>query len=488
MKSLQHTRPRFSQDLAEKLFQLERTGRYDTAVKEMAEIWPNVLDGGPDIADCDPESAAEILLRAGAVIGFYGHSRRVPNSQDVAKDLLSQARHRFLEAGLAEKAAECENYLALTYWRTGELNEAVLWVKEALSRLLPSNSPVSLYANATKALINLSLHQHQQNINEFAVMESEFRFFGDAFLNGLFYSNLGVSYKNLDLDEQALSHLKLAKYYFAKAGHMPYLAVMENNLAMLLLKRSSFTQAHEAIDQAVELFRQTDDQTRAAYALDSKAQIYFSAAEFKKALATIDESVTTLRQSDNRTYLIEALMTRARILLNMDDFAAATLTMIEGVEEAKVQTGDKAAEKLVRDFEAAMEQRRRVKEKTQNIAAERHDDELCIVLPPELEHLTDIQGVWINNNGLEQMGLKQGDLAIVVEASIEKGDLVAIREKESGQVICGCYDYDFGIICIDCIDTEPQLFDERDVTIIGKIVAMCSGGDRDGAELLAKPL
>ena len=82
------------------------------------------------------ETAAEIILRCGALIGFLGHNKQIPNSQEKSKNLLTEARKRFLDIYDVEKIAECENYLARAYWQTGELAEAEIWIDEALSRNL----------------------------------------------------------------------------------------------------------------------------------------------------------------------------------------------------------------------------------------------------------------------------------------------------------------------------------------------------------------
>src|SRR5687768_11615415 len=104
------------------LFRLERCGRYEEALAELRHIWEDT-NAFPEVADFAPREAAEIILRCGALIGFLGHIKQIPNSQEKSKNLLTEARSRFFDIYDAEKIAECENYLALAYWRTGELIE-----------------------------------------------------------------------------------------------------------------------------------------------------------------------------------------------------------------------------------------------------------------------------------------------------------------------------------------------------------------------------
>ena len=118
--------------LCKRLFRLERSGQYQKAITELEDIWQDKT-AMPEVEDLEPKLAAEILLRCGSLIGFYGHNKQIPKSQEKSKNLLSEARNRFLEMCQIEKVAECENYIALAYWRTGELNEAEVWIEEAIS-------------------------------------------------------------------------------------------------------------------------------------------------------------------------------------------------------------------------------------------------------------------------------------------------------------------------------------------------------------------
>ena len=114
--------------------------------------------------------------------------------------------------------------------------------------------------------------------------------------------------------------------------------------------------------------------------------------------------------------------------------------------------------------------------------------QLVIVLTPPLDKYDDFQGVWINNAGLESLGLEKGSLAIVVDEPLKKGDLAAILEKETGLVVCGFFDYEYGIIGIDKMQGDPQLFDEVDVKLLGKIVGVCEPPGDDVRELSAYPI
>src|SRR6476660_7298870 len=103
--------------LAKRLIKLERTGRYEEALAYFDDGWEN--EGFTPPVDADEASAAEILLRFGSLIGFQGFRREVPGAQERSKDLLTSAHGSFIQLGNTEKIAECENYIALAYWRKG---------------------------------------------------------------------------------------------------------------------------------------------------------------------------------------------------------------------------------------------------------------------------------------------------------------------------------------------------------------------------------
>lgn len=90
---------------------------------ELRHIWGDTTVF-PNVDDFEPRTAAEVVLRCGALIGFLGQIKQIPNAQEKSKNLLTEARNRFLDIYDVEKIAECENYLALAYTRTGELVEA----------------------------------------------------------------------------------------------------------------------------------------------------------------------------------------------------------------------------------------------------------------------------------------------------------------------------------------------------------------------------
>lgn len=495
--------------LCEKLFKLERQGRYSEALANLEDIWQDKT-ALPDVEGLEPKMAAELILRCGSLIGFHGHNKQIPNSQEKSKNLLSEARNRFLEMYEVEKVAECENYTALAYWRTGELNEAEVWLEEALSRNLPESSDIRLYSRIINSIILLTKGKYEAVVSELEPHKTEFENFGLNFLNGCFWMNLGIAYQELDKPFQALENYELARRYYLKAKHQIYLGTVENNLAQTHKLIKNFTQAHESIDKATKIFKLLKDRTREGFSLDTKAQIFLAEEKYDNALETADKALKILRLGENAANQIETYLTKVKTLLYLDKFSDAAFCLFEAVQIARTNISEEAAKNLVAEFEmvlkireakkineaviesAAMydEQRenKKVFEETSRQIGSANED-LKLLLPKELAHYdADIlSGVWLSSDALEEFGLTSGSFALIVNDELKSGELAAVEEIADGAVICGKYDSAFGLVCLEGKDGELELFDEDQVEILGRIVGVGKNKDADG-KLIIKPV
>ena len=457
--------------LAKKLIKLERSGRYEEALRIFSDDFddPNFL---PVVEGLPAEDGAELLLRFGSLIGFYAFKHQVDGGQERSKDLLTMAVRQFTELNEVAKIAECQNYIALGYWRKGELEEAKVWIEESLSNELPISNDARLYGHVTKSLIMLSAKSFTENIANCLAVENDFREFGDAFLNGSLCTNVGLSFKNCGQLVDATRYLTLARIFHERSRHKVYLGTVYNNLAQLWKTQQRFGAAHESVDAAIKLYRQLRDRNREGSSIDTKAQIFLEERKLPEALAAADRSIVVLRKSDNTDFVVESLLTRSKILLLTDNFTEAVLQLVDAVNIARVQNSEEAARRLIQEFEAAFNDRDRSAVEPQAI----EKGQLELVLPPSIGNYSEYKGVWINSSHLEKAGIKQGSLAIVAPEVVKRGDLVAITENDSEQVICGAYDSEFGIVCLERDDDDPQLFNENDIRILGKIIGVCNTG------------
>jgi tetratricopeptide (TPR) repeat protein len=471
--------------LVQNLFELERKGLYQEAFEQVSEVWQD-FNSLPDLDDVEPHTAAEFLLRSGSLLGFFGHTNQVPNSQEQSKNILSKARNSFLNLYSFEKVAECENYIALAYWRTGEIAEAETWVESSLFHSLPNSSRIKLYSYIVKSVILLSTNKPNEILSLLENLEDDFINFGDDVLRGDFYSYYASANRLLKRNEQALKSFELAKFYHQKGGHKTYFASIENNLANLYKNEQRFNSAHKSVDSAIETFREIKDRTREAYAYDTKASVYFAEEKYKEALDTIETGIRILKHGENKGYLVDSYQTKIETLVKLDRITDAHVCMIEAYQIAHTHIGENVAREILVKFEKLLKPTVTVKFK--NTYDEKELTNYELVFDESINVKGEFNGVRIKNNTLEQYGLKRGLLAITVNEEINKGDLVAILEKENDLVICGFYDNDFGIICLDNKTDEPQLFNEQDVQMLGKIVGYCDFNERTSGKLLVNPI
>ncbi len=481
MSTLHTTSAKAPAILAKTLRTLERRGQYREALAEVEHIWKDIREL-PDVDGFEPHDAAEMLLRCGSLIGFHGQNEHIQDSQIISKNLLTNARQRFWEIRDTEKVAECENNLAVVYSRTGEYNEAEAYLASSFAQNIPSFSDARLHSYVIDSIINLSCSRHNENLEYQKLYEGEFKDYASDYLKGTLCANIGISHRNLGNISDALTFQEMAKYHYQRARHQIYFGTAENNLANLYKETRKFSKAHAAIDNATRLFKQLKDKNREGFSLDTKASIYFAESKYDEALRTVNRALATLRKSENSAFLIDTLLSKAKILLYLDNFPEAVLNLSEAVEIARVQTGDKAAIQLIQQFEAALDAKNTPTKK--NI--ESNDFEL--VLPKKISRFKEYSGIWITNDGLETIGLAKGSLAVVAKTKVKAGNLAAVAEVESGEVICGFYDADIGIVCIEDAHGEPQIFDHSEVRLLGKIVGVCNQGRNDDGKMIVEAL
>jgi tetratricopeptide (TPR) repeat protein len=115
--------------------ELEDVGNYEAAREAMGELWPEVEER-PVLDGLSEEMTAEVLLRVGVLIGWLGSTRQIKGAQETAKNLISESITRFGALQDTEKVAEAQMEVGHCYWREGALDDARVWLKEALAKLL----------------------------------------------------------------------------------------------------------------------------------------------------------------------------------------------------------------------------------------------------------------------------------------------------------------------------------------------------------------
>ncbi|HMS40394.1 MAG TPA: tetratricopeptide repeat protein [Pyrinomonadaceae bacterium] len=473
--------------LLQELFRFECRGEYKTALAAVGNFWEDI-NSMPDVEGLSSFEAAELFLRCGSLIGFEGQNKNIPKTQEISKNLLTEARHRFIKLGNIEKIAECENYLALAYWRSGELVESETWLEQAFLHDISESHNIRLYSKIIKSLILLSHKKYREIIQTLSGEERNFLISDNEATKGSFYVYFALAHQELGETSKALKYVKLGKLHHQKSGNRNYLGAIENNLAQLYKLERNFAEAHLAIDRATEIFKSINDRTREGFSLDTKAQIYFDEGKYRQALIAVEAALAIMESCENRALLVETFWTKTKILIYLNDVSTATQSLFEAVQIANVHISEESGKNLMKDFELELFKKNSPKIDDIFVEKERDEETFELILPPSLAHYGDVQGVRINNSYLEKYDLPKGSLAIAVKEKIKRGDLVAIIETATDSVICGFYDADFGIVCLENGAGEPTLFDESDIKILGKIIGVCSEEKNSDGKLPVKPL
>jgi len=112
----------------------ENRGEYEEAREVLSVFWPGIGER-PKLEGLERNIAAEVLLRAGVLTGIIGSNRQIADSQETAKNLISESLTIFQSQRYKNKVAEAQTELALCYWRTGDYDNAADILKLALEQL-----------------------------------------------------------------------------------------------------------------------------------------------------------------------------------------------------------------------------------------------------------------------------------------------------------------------------------------------------------------
>ncbi len=296
--------------------QYESVGRYDEAAKILSKYWKNIKQR-PDVSELNKSEQAEVLLRCGSLAGFIGSCSLKKDAQELAQTLITEASRLFWLSGDIEKISECETYMAVTYQRLGQLDEAKSWINSALEHELSEKSEVRLYTYVVSGVILFEQGKYTELVNKCKMLEPLFRKSQFYVLQGDFNNNYAFGLMKLGYKNDALSRFELAKQFYIKTKHYLFLARVENNLAIFFKNEGVYDEAHKAAKSAREIFKKLGDKTREGYLIDTQAQIYLAEGKHKEALKCANEAIAMLQKGENYCYLVNSMETKCKILLKM---------------------------------------------------------------------------------------------------------------------------------------------------------------------------
>lgn len=325
--------------------ELEDSGSYEAARSAMGELWQRIGER-PQIDGLDQHTAAEVLLRAGALTGWIGSANQIDGAQETAKDLISESASIFEALKETEKVAEACIDLAICYWREGAFDEARVRLQEVLRRLADEGGEQKPRALLNSALVDIFSERFNDAFHTLTEAAPLFEKSQNHAAKGRFHGqlalvlrNLGTSEHRADYIDRALVEYAAASYHLEQAGHTRYRARVENNLGYLFFITGKFTEAHEHLDRAHLLFTSLKDGGSAAQVDDTRARVLLAQKRNAEAEKVARAAVRTLEKGDERSLLAEALTTYGVVHARLGRYQESRLTLDHAAEVAS-QAGD----------------------------------------------------------------------------------------------------------------------------------------------------
>ena len=323
----------------------EMAGDYESARETLSEIWPQ-FDECPHLDGLDRLTTGEVLLRVGVLTGYIGSSKQIAESQEDAKNLITQGLTVFESLGEKGRVAEAYSDLAVCYWREGAFDEARVTLGEAFNRLRDSDHELHAKVLLRGALIEHSASRLHDALSMLTYHVNLFNSTNNHALQGGFHGQLATVLKDLgfaelrtDYTDRALIEFAAASFHFEQAGHTRYRARVENNLGFLFCTIGQFAKAHEHLDRAQNIFASLRDRGSIAQVDETRARTLLAQGRYAEAERFVKGAVQVLLKGGEQSLLSEALTTYGRALARLGRHQSAQQTFEQAAEVAE-QAGD----------------------------------------------------------------------------------------------------------------------------------------------------
>jgi tetratricopeptide (TPR) repeat protein len=307
----------------ERAYALERAGDYEGARAALGKLWTRIGER-PAVDDLSPDTRAEVLWRVGSLSGWLGSANQIPGAQEFARDLLTESITLFESLKLPDKRAEAMTDLALCYWRSGAQDDGRALFQQALETAQTAQTKLRTLTNASTVEISSGRYT-----DALALLNDAAPFLGevsDDASHGRYHNQRGLAYKKLGGTENldhALIEYSAASLHFAKAGHIRYLAGVENNIGFIHLLLGRAAEALTHLDKARAIFVSLKDSRMVAQVNETRARVFLAEKRFAEAERAIFAAVTVLEQGDDASLLAEALTTEGSIFARSEKYDSA---------------------------------------------------------------------------------------------------------------------------------------------------------------------
>jgi tetratricopeptide (TPR) repeat protein len=269
-----------------------------------------------------------------------GSRSQIKESQDIARDLISESIDLFESAGDLKKIAAAQAELAYCYWREGALDEARIMFNEALAKLTIAGNT---RANALLglAVVEWTDSRFTASLDLLTENAALFKRIPSHAIKGAYHSQLAMVLRNLrpagkpnDHFKRILREYEEADHHFKLARNVAFRADVKNNIGNLLRELSRFKEAHSYLEQARRLRSSVRDKIGTAQIDDTRAQVFIAEKKFKQAEAVARNAVRVLEKSGHQCLLADALITQGIALARLKQSDPAQFILQKAIEVA----------------------------------------------------------------------------------------------------------------------------------------------------------
>jgi tetratricopeptide (TPR) repeat protein len=319
--------------------ELKDKGDYTRVEEVMRPLWKG-LGERPHTKGLHASVSAEVLFCIGILTSWIGGRNEIRESQELAKNLISESITFYESVGDAIKVATARAEIAYCYWREGAFDEARILLSQALQKLTVEGN------TRARAILRLSIvewsdSRHSEALKILTEHSSLFEKITSQVIKGGYHSQKAIIFRHLAKSEKTAAHLSKAIEEFEKADHHFKLAKntifradVKNNVGLILSNLSRFSESHECLLEARRLSVVVRDRVRTAQFDESRAQVYLAERKFKEAEIAVRSAVQALEKSGQQCLLADALITQGIALARLERSDQAQFTFQKAIEVA----------------------------------------------------------------------------------------------------------------------------------------------------------
>ena len=292
-------------------------GNYEGGCKILRPWWS--FGNWPKLEGLNQQSCADLLFTIGELAGFIASSTQLSRGQKHGEELLHGSVALFEQLGLKNRAAEARIELALCYHRQGLFDIA----RSTLIRVIGDLSEEN-WELLSLAFMRLGgLERHAGRLKEALAQVVQATLLAERcgpWTTARCQLELASIYKDLGIAENIPSYFDEAAHFYQKAleefeavGHHRYVAIVQNNMGLLLLSLEDYKQSQDYLLHSRKLFDGFSDSLRCAQVDETLACMYLQTKQYDLAQTAIERALQIFELADNEVLLAEALRTNGVI-------------------------------------------------------------------------------------------------------------------------------------------------------------------------------